>query len=112
VKQNWPRGLPLLSRGDDEPLRDLAAAELKNPTAAEEQAALADRWWDWSEKGGLLERRAARRRAVHWYKQALPTLPASLASGRAKQRVAEVEKEEQPAKPGSSAASTAKQRPR
>jgi hypothetical protein len=98
VKHDWAAGLPLLSRGDDERLRELAVADLRQPTSADGQVALADRWWEWSEKlspthqPNSVERRSARGRAAHWYKQALPALPASLASERAKQRIAEAEK--------------------
>jgi hypothetical protein len=96
VRENWTRGLPLLARGDDEQLGGLAAADLKNPTTAEEQAALADRWWAWSEKLSSQERRSARSRAAHWYKQALPGLPASLTSERAKQRIADAAEKDGP----------------
>jgi hypothetical protein len=106
VKQNWTRGLPLLARGDDEKLRELATAELSNPTSAEEQVALADRWWDWSEnlsaqkvgpgKLSSVDRRSARLRAALWYGKALPALPASLTSERAKQRIAEAAERTEP----------------
>jgi hypothetical protein len=97
-KQDWTTGLPLLARGDDERLREIAVADLAVPNSAERQATLADRWWEWSERlntthqSGAVERRSARLRAAHWYKQAMPSLPASLASERAKQRIAEAEK--------------------
>jgi hypothetical protein len=100
VRQNWPRGLQLLARGNDEVLREIAQADLKNPTDTGEQTALADRWWDWAEKLGQdhlhsLARRSARLRAAHWYKQALPGLPANLASEKVKQRIAEAERRTQ-----------------
>jgi hypothetical protein len=93
VKLNWEKGLPLLVRGDDDGLRELAASELNKPLAGVDQANLADEWWNWSEKqsGSPLERRGARLRAAHWYKQALAGLPASLAKERAKQRIAAAE---------------------
>jgi hypothetical protein len=126
VKQNWPRGLVLLARGDDQRFRELAAADLSNPTLAEARAAIGDRWWELSEQqsagksgsetaaAGLdklssVERHSARVRAAYWYRQALPGLPASLTSERAKQRIAETikKKDEQHAK---QAGATAKAR--
>ncbi len=104
MRENWTRGLPLLARGDDQPFRELAVIELSQPASADDQAALADRWWAWSEtlsspQPGSLERRTARRRAAHWYKQALDRLPASLVAERARRRIAEADEEGGSAKP-------------
>jgi NPCBM/NEW2 domain len=87
---DWQNGLPYLSKGSDEVLKALAKQETAAPSAADEQAKLADAWWDQAEKKG--ERKddpilkAMRARALYWYRLALPNLT-GLALTKAQKRV-------------------------
>jgi hypothetical protein len=50
VKGNWDMGLRFLAKGSDATLKTLAAKELTYPAQASEQAAIADGWYELSEK--------------------------------------------------------------
>ena len=50
VKGNWDLGLRFLVKGSDATLKSLAEKELGNPVASADQAAVADGWFDLSEK--------------------------------------------------------------
>jgi hypothetical protein len=90
VKRDWEKGLVMLAKGDDLPLRKLAEDDLVDPSDHESQAALADAWWEWSEQASSpMEKSSARLRAVLWYQRAIPGLPPSLSRVRAERRVAE-----------------------
>lgn len=92
VKRDWTKGLAMLAKGDDAPLRQLAEDDLSAPVDHDAKAALADAWWDWSEKASSpIEKASAQLRAIHWYKQAIPGLAPSLTRVRAERRVADVE---------------------
>jgi uncharacterized membrane protein YgcG len=86
---DWAAGLPYLSKGNDDALKALAKQEETSPANADEQAKLADAWWDQSEKKGdrndpMLK--AIRARALYWYRLALPNLT-GLALAKAQKRV-------------------------
>ena len=88
TKQDWSRGLPQLARGDDGPLAEIARRDLAGPTGGDEQVALGDLWWDWSDKTLVdLEKSSARSRARHWYREALKQLPSGLARMKAEKRL-------------------------
>jgi serine/threonine-protein kinase len=89
-KGDWDAGLPLLARGGDKALRDLAAADLARPAAAEAQAQVGDGWWKLAEDPKVPGRTQLQRRACTWYRQALPGL-----SGFRQDRVADRLKEVQ-----------------
>ncbi len=73
LKGDWGKGLPLLARGSDEPLKAAAARDLAGPSDATEQVAVADAWWALHEKESVAERKLRMRdRARHWYETALP----------------------------------------
>jgi len=92
VKRDWEKGLGMLAKGDDQPLRKLAQDDLGDPRDHETQAVLGDAWWEWSEQASSpIEKSSAKQRAIHWYKQALPGLQPSLSRVRAERRVAEIE---------------------
>jgi len=74
AKDDWERGLPMLALGTDDALKALALSELKPPEAAPGQAKLGHAWWDWAEAADKPGKAAGRRRAAHWYRQALPEL--------------------------------------
>jgi hypothetical protein len=71
VKGNWEKGLPLLARGSDLALKELAALDLAEPETSEKQAQLAGKW---AGQAAQLKGRAsihAFLRAYHWYQLAL-----------------------------------------
>jgi formylglycine-generating enzyme required for sulfatase activity/pimeloyl-ACP methyl ester carboxylesterase len=67
VKGDWERGLPMLAKGSAEELKALAARDLKRPTKGDEQAALADAWYELAGTEGTLTKRHAQLQAAHWY---------------------------------------------
>ena len=83
VKGDWANGLPLLAKGADKPLKDLAAAELGKPAGAAAVVKLADGWWDAAE--GLAESQKANLRghAASLY-AAAAALPQASAAERAR----------------------------
>ncbi|MBM4094130.1 MAG: DUF1559 domain-containing protein [Planctomycetes bacterium] len=92
VKANWEIGLPLLAKGSDPRLRELAEAELRLPTIAAEQLQLGDGWWELGERDKA-HRKALLTRAAHWYAQAVKTLPSGLFRVKAEMRVQQVKRE-------------------
>ncbi|MBM4020502.1 MAG: formylglycine-generating enzyme family protein [Planctomycetes bacterium] len=73
TRDDWPKGLPLLARGSDATLRDLAAQDLAGPTEASAQLALGNLWWE-AAKGPGVPAEPLRSRAGYWYEKALPGL--------------------------------------
>ncbi|HTU22081.1 MAG TPA: PA14 domain-containing protein [Gemmataceae bacterium] len=74
-KEDWKKGLPMLAKGSDSALAELARADIANPEKAVVQAELGHKWWEWSEKqSDAAAKSAARRRAQRWYREALPSL--------------------------------------
>lgn len=92
ARAQWARGLPLLTKGDDEPLRKLAAEELLPPDQAASQLALADAWWSYAESLFGLPKSNAQLRAGQWYREALRGLQGDDLA-RADQRVAALQLE-------------------
>ncbi len=82
TKADWDAGLPMLALSDDPALGPLAIRELTPPTEAEEQAKLADAWWDVTETQDADAKDQLQARALFWYDKALPGL-----SGLSKARV-------------------------
>ncbi len=71
-RDEWEKGLPLLAKGSDRRLQELARRELAAPAAAEEQRSLGDAWWDAAQKEtGRAEKARLLGRALHWYEKAL-----------------------------------------
>ena len=71
---DWHRGLPLLAKGSDAKLAELARRDLARPTAVEDRVALADAWCDAAAKESSPTKTGFQSRAVYWYEQVLPTL--------------------------------------
>jgi hypothetical protein len=92
VKGEWSRGLPMLARGDDEVLRQLAEIELDPPALAEKQLELAERWWTVGEKHPMPLRRQMQLRAVSWYRKAQANLPDGLRKVKVEVRLREAER--------------------
>ncbi len=90
LQDNWDAGLPLLVKGSDGPLHDVAMQELKFPPAdAAAQIKVADLWWDLAdktEKHDDLWGRAYRARAAHWYQIAAPSVT-GLTAVKAQKRI-------------------------
>jgi hypothetical protein len=71
----WEKGLPMLAKGSDRRLQDLAQRELAAPAAADAQKLLGDGWWDAAQKEtSRTEKGRFLGRALHWYEKALPAL--------------------------------------
>lgn len=87
VKGNFEVGLPLLAKGNDKALADLAKLELAQSADSAEQIKVADSWWDTG-------KRAARLHAKSIYETILPSLN-GISRVRIEKRLQELE-----AKPG------------
>lgn len=72
VKGDWAKGLPMLAKGSDAALKEVAAQDLRVPTTADEQVRLGDRWCELADEAEGPAKRAMGLRATHWYSQALP----------------------------------------
>jgi hypothetical protein len=76
VLEHWKSGLPLLAKGTNAELREIAAADLSEPDDVAAQCQLADRWWDFNASklaGDALPENAAiacHARAAYWYQKA------------------------------------------
>jgi hypothetical protein len=82
VRERWDEGLPGLAKGSDPALAGLARADLNGPSEGAGQIAVADGWWEHAEQAKAEWKGPLRRRAAHWYAQALPQ-----ASGLSKLRI-------------------------
>ena len=72
-KNDWENGLPLLARGDNAKLKDLAAKDQAAPKASPARAVVGDGWWMLAQqyqKG--TEKYYIQQRACHWFGLALP----------------------------------------
>jgi hypothetical protein len=89
-KGDWSAGLPLLAKGSDEKLKSLAEQQLKAPTDAEQQAHLADAWWELSSKESGIARDSIRIHAGEIYQAAMPNLASALRKAAIEKRLAEI----------------------
>jgi hypothetical protein len=91
-KADWAAGLPLLAKGSDERLKSLAAQELnsKTPPDAEQQAQLAEAWWDLAQKEAGIARDSLRLHAGEIYQAALPNLTSVLRTAAIEKRLKEI----------------------
>lgn len=83
VHGDWEKGLPLLAKGKDSGLKQLASKELAQPSELKDQFAIADGWWNRSET--LPDQRRQLnliRHAKFWYERA-----GAKAEGEDRQRV-------------------------
>ncbi len=92
VRGEWDKGLPLLAKGNDPQLKELADAELRQPTIAADQLKLAEGWWQVGEEDSARQK-VLRLRAVHWYQRALEQLPQGLWKIKAEMRVKQAKQE-------------------
>ena len=83
----WDEGLPLLAKGSDKALAELAQEDLSQPSDAPSQFKLGGEYWELSQKSGLSVKRR-RQRASYWYQKASPQLQGEQKQ-TAQQRIAE-----------------------
>ena len=112
LKDDWKFGPPILLKGNDDALKDLAQQDSAGPTESADRLKLADAWWDLADKRAADKSEAARKddwtikpmrvRAAYWYQKALPGL-SGLALTKAQKRIDEAE----PARGDSTALETA-----
>jgi hypothetical protein len=74
VRNQWQRGLPMLAKGSNEQLRQLAIAELAGAADAMQKVELADRWRAAGESAEEMFQRFYYERAMYWYRDALSGL--------------------------------------
>lgn len=108
-KGDWEHGLPMLAKGGENPLAEIARRDLAEPMDAAAQVRLGDSWWDEGTKLTGRPRLFARERAVLWYDRCVDELP-GLAKIRTKKRLDEYSaaedstKDDRPLKPSGSGA--------
>lgn len=88
AKKDWDEGLPHLAQGADAQFKAQAQRDLARPTAAPEQLAVGDGWWDLGEKETGETREACRERAAAWYEPARAGLT-GLQRSRVEKRLSE-----------------------
>lgn len=70
-KGDWQRGLPMLAKGSDANLKQLAMLDLSAPSKPDDVIRLADGWWDVSAKEAAASRTVVHRHAASLYKMVL-----------------------------------------
>lgn len=88
AKGDWQRGLPLLAKGSDEQLKQLAEREMAAPATGDDRLALAAAWWKLADAGEGHFADGQRARAAMWYKTALRDL-SGLSKIQAQKRIDE-----------------------
>ncbi|MFZ5831240.1 MAG: LamG-like jellyroll fold domain-containing protein [Planctomycetota bacterium] len=74
VRGDFARGLPHLASSKDGSYKEVAAADLANPTDGDAQAILGDRWWQTAKEEKGIEQARAEERAKFWFRRALKQL--------------------------------------
>ena len=69
---DWGNGLPMLAKGSDAALKNLAAKDLAQPKTVKEQLEIADGWWNWGAVQKEREQRLITKQAKSWYAKAGP----------------------------------------
>jgi hypothetical protein len=73
-KGKWAEGLPRLAQGSDQVLQALAERDLAEPQDPTARAKLGDAWFQLASRQEGPARAPLLRRALHWYREALPGL--------------------------------------
>ena len=89
---DWHRGLPLLAKGSDATLADLARRDLAHPQTADERLSLGDAWLAAAVREQPPLKNGPLSRAYFWIEQAAPSLPDDKKTEREKQ-LAELRKQ-------------------
>jgi hypothetical protein len=72
--KQWDIGLPMLARGSDADLKQVANMELLGPSGAMQQCEIGDRWFDLGMKAKTPLKEQLLKRCFFWYRQARPGL--------------------------------------
>ncbi|MEI8373325.1 MAG: SUMF1/EgtB/PvdO family nonheme iron enzyme [Planctomycetota bacterium] len=103
IQGDWDKGLNLLAKSSDDALKSLAAEELASkPSTTKGKITRGDAWWELAEKAADRSKAAMRRRAGHWYQEALPDLAQGLGKSRVEKRLAQAAEEPMPETDGRS----------
>ena len=89
-KGDWTTGLPMLAKGSDEKLKSLAEQEIKTRGDADQQAQVADAWWDQSQDETEISRESLRLHAGTIYQSAMPNLRSALKKAAIEKRLTEI----------------------
>lgn len=92
VQKKWKDGLPMLAKGSDEALKQLAQQEVGEPQDGEAQMKLADGWYGYAQNAPEAERALFLDRAKQWYEQCRSNLTSGLKQARVDKRLAEIGK--------------------
>ncbi|MCE9547028.1 MAG: hypothetical protein K8T25_16255 [Planctomycetia bacterium] len=95
VKGDWSKGVPMLSLGKEEALKQLALNDLKGAASPAEYVKLGDAWWTLAEKEPRTTKKQIQAHAGDWYKKALPDL-SGLMKIKTEKRLAECSKNAPP----------------
>jgi len=87
-KNDWEKGLKYLAKSDDQEIAETAERDMKHPTDSGLCYELGETWWSLGAEGTSELGPAFKRRAAHWYGQALPGLSA-LRKVKAQKRIEE-----------------------
>ncbi len=99
VKGNWRTGLPMLARGADPELAEIAKTELAKPDQPQRQLVLADQWWEVAEDQSPRAQENIRRHAASWYRQVEPMLDDGAVADQVRVRILAAEEAATPREP-------------
>ena len=93
LRNDWTKGLPCLAKGDDPILKTLAERELNSPpSAADDQVAMADAWWDASQSAEGAAKAMMINRTAHWCRMADRNSIGVLSKAKVEKRLEEIAK--------------------
>lgn len=96
AKGDWLKGLPLVAKGGNVGLKDLAQRELAKPEKSDAQVELGEAWGKAAEKEKVVSRKKQYQgRARHWLKLALASA-SGLSKVRIEKRLSELEAQSEP----------------
>ena len=72
----WETGLPLLAKGSDDKVAELAKLDVAGPEDVKDQMRLADEWFALAKNESKYAKAELYLRAEHWYQRAFPNLAA------------------------------------
>ncbi len=90
TKGDWEIGLPLLAKGSDASLKQLAQREAVKAESVGDQVAIADAWWVAANSASSNEKRHFLARAAHWYSIAKPNAASGIEKLKIEKRLAEI----------------------
>ena len=92
IQGDWTTGLPLLVKGNDKSLRELATLELTEPTDPAAQVKLGDAWWQLGRDATEPTKTHAQARAAYWYRAVVQRL-SGLTKSKIQERLKQLERE-------------------